>query len=40
LKEQGFIEEVGILLLEMRERGYWLSDKVIEVAKGLAREDD
>jgi len=40
LKEKGLIEEVGVLLLEMREQGYWLSDKVIEVAKQLAMEDD
>lgn len=40
LQEKGAIENVGALLLEMRERGYWLSDKVIEVAKRLAGEDD
>lgn len=40
LQEKGAIENVGVLLSEMRERGYWLSDKVIEVAKRLAGEDD
>jgi len=36
LKEQGIIENLESLLLEMRERGYWLSDKVIEIAKRLS----
>jgi len=40
LKEKGLIEKVGIVLEEMRSRGYWLSDQVIEVAKKLAFEDD
>jgi hypothetical protein len=40
LKEKGAIENLGTLLSEMRERGYWLSDRVIEVAKQLAGEDD
>ncbi|MEQ8541423.1 MAG: DUF3368 domain-containing protein [Coleofasciculus sp. D1-CHI-01] len=40
LKEKGAIENVGVLLTDMRERGYWLSDQVIEVAKRLAGEED
>jgi predicted nucleic acid-binding protein len=40
LKEKGAIENVGLLLSEMRDRGYWLDDKVIEVAKRLAGEND
>ena len=40
LKEKGLIEKVGVILEEMRSRGYWLSDTVIEVAKKLAVEDD
>lgn len=40
LKEKGAIKNVGVLLSEMRERGYWLSDRVIQVAKLLAREND
>ncbi|MBO1350708.1 MAG: DUF3368 domain-containing protein [Hormoscilla sp. GUM202] len=40
LKEKRLIENVGVLLSEMREQGYWLSDRVIEDAKRLAQEDD
>lgn len=39
LKEKGLIEKVGVVLEEMRSRGYWLSDTVIEVAKKLAVEN-
>jgi predicted nucleic acid-binding protein len=40
LKEKGLIENVAILLSQMRDRGYWLDDQVIEVAKRLAGEED
>ncbi|MGL4503522.1 MAG: DUF3368 domain-containing protein [Planktothrix sp.] len=40
LKEKGLIENVAILLSEMRDRGYWLDDQVIAVAKRLAGEED
>ena len=40
LKEKGLIENVAILLSQMRERGYWLDDQVIAVAKRLAGEED
>lgn len=40
LKEKGTIENVGVLLSEMRDRGYWLDDKVIELAKLFAGEND
>jgi predicted nucleic acid-binding protein len=40
LKEKGLIEKVGVVLEEMKSRGYWLSDTVIEVAKKLAVEDN
>ncbi|MEB3828369.1 DUF3368 domain-containing protein [Phormidium sp. CCY1219] len=40
LKQTGAIENVGVLLSRMRERGYWLSDQVIEVAKRLAGEEE
>lgn len=34
-------EKLAIALLsDMRDRGYWLSDQVIEVAKRLAGEED
>jgi len=40
LKEKGAIENVGVLLSEMRDRGYWLDDRVVEAAKLLAGEND
>lgn len=40
LKEKQAIENVGVLLSEMKRQGYWLSDRVIEDAKRLAQEDD
>lgn len=37
-KEKGLVSQVGSLLEELREMGYWLSDEVIEIAKELAGE--
>lgn len=37
-KEKGYADNIGALLTELRRNGYWLSDKVIEVAKRLAGE--
>lgn len=39
MKEKGLIENVSELMGELRDRGYWLSDRMIEVAKQLAGED-
>lgn len=37
-KEKGLVENVGSLIEELRNNGYWLSDGVIEVARRLAGE--
>lgn len=37
-KEVGLLPLVGPLLVEMRQRGYWLSDEILNVAIRLARE--
>jgi len=37
-KEKGALEKIGAVLDELRAQGYWLSDKVIEVAKELSGE--
>ena len=37
-KEKGLVENVGSLIEELRNHGYWLSDEVIEVARRLAGE--
>lgn len=37
-KEKGIIEKIGPLLDEMRNQGYWLSDKVVDAARQLAGE--
>jgi hypothetical protein len=37
-KEQGFIDNVGSLLQELRDAGYWLSDEVIAAARKFAEE--
>lgn len=37
-KEQGFIDNVGSLLQELRDAGYWLSDEVIAAARKIAEE--
>ena len=37
-KEEGIIEKIGPLPDEMRNQGYWLSDKVVEAARLLAGE--
>lgn len=37
-KERGLVANIGQLIEELRNKGYWLSDEVIEVAKRLAGE--
>ena len=37
-KKRGLIENVVLLLHELRAAGYWLSDEVIAVARKLAEE--
>jgi hypothetical protein len=37
-KEKGIIEKIGPLLDEIRNQGYWLSDKVVDAARQLAGE--
>jgi predicted nucleic acid-binding protein len=37
-KEKRLIKDVGLLIEELRNKGYWLSDEVINVARKLAGE--
>jgi len=37
-KESGLIENVTPLIEKIRQKGYWLSDEVIEIARRLAGE--
>jgi predicted nucleic acid-binding protein len=37
-KEKGIVKKIGPLLLELRDKGYWLSDEVVQTAKRLAGE--
>jgi len=37
-REQGLIESAGEVLEEMRTKGYWLSDEIIDLAKLMAGE--
>lgn len=37
-KEKGLVQNVVSLIEELRKKGYWLSDDVIEVARLLAGE--
>jgi len=37
-KERGVIQSVGILIKELRENGYWLSDEIMKIAIKLAGE--
>jgi hypothetical protein len=37
-KERGLIVKVGPFLYQLRQAGYWLSDEIIGIAKGLAEE--
>lgn len=37
-KERGLVGKIGPLLDELRQAGYWLSDEIIGIAKGLAGE--
>jgi len=38
-KEEGMIQKVRPLLDQVRQQGYWLSDKALEAAARLAEED-
>jgi predicted nucleic acid-binding protein len=38
LKEKGFIQDIGSLIEELRQNGYWLSDDIVWLAKKLAGE--
>jgi predicted nucleic acid-binding protein len=37
-KEKGILENIGLLIDELRSQGYWISDEVANLAKGLAGE--
>ena len=37
-KERGIITKVSELIYELREQGYWLSDRVVDIARQLAGE--
>lgn len=37
-KEKGILEKIGPLLVELRDKGYWLSDDVVQTAQRLAKE--
>jgi predicted nucleic acid-binding protein len=37
-KEKGIVKKIGPLLLELRDKRYWLSDEVVQAAKILAGE--
>jgi predicted nucleic acid-binding protein len=37
-KERGILKEISPLIDELRNRGYWLSDELIELARRLAEE--
>ncbi len=37
-KEKGILEKIGPLLVELRDKGYWLSDNVLQTAQSLAKE--
>jgi len=37
-KEKGLVKNIGSLIEELRDNGYWISDEVIDVARRLARE--
>ena len=37
-KEKGILENIGLLIDELRSQGYWISDEVADLAKELAGE--
>ena len=37
-KEKGIVGRIGPLLMELRDKGYWLSDEVVQAAKRFAGE--
>jgi len=38
LKEKGFIQYIGSFIDELNQKGYWLSDDIIQAVKNLAGE--
>ena len=38
LKEKGFVQNIGAIVEELRRKGYWLSDDVVEMVKRLSGE--
>ena len=38
LKEKRFVQDIGSIAEELRQKGYWLSDDIVEVVKNLAGE--
>ncbi|MCL0071499.1 DUF3368 domain-containing protein [Thermodesulfovibrionales bacterium] len=39
-KDKGLVENVGALIEELRNNGYWLSDEIIGIARRLAGEQE
>ena len=37
-KEKGIVARIGPVLMELRDKGYWLSDEVVQAAKRSAGE--
>ena len=37
-KKKGYLDNIGLLLQQLRDAGYWLSDDIIAVARKLVRE--
>ncbi len=37
-KDKGILQNIGLLIDELRNQGYWISDEVADLAKGLAGE--
>ncbi len=37
-KEKGFLKSIGSLIDELRNQGYWISDKVVDITKHLSGE--
>ncbi|MCF8120494.1 MAG: DUF3368 domain-containing protein [Deltaproteobacteria bacterium] len=38
LKEKGFVQNIGAIVEELRRKGYWLSEDVVEMVKKLSGE--
>lgn len=37
-KEKGILKNIGLLIDELRSQGYWISEEIADLAKGLAGE--